>query len=205
MFTFNFQGFAIVFHRGKSQLVGTSSAIKQLATPQLLEYLHVVGFAGIIIKLMCHQILTMSEYCPYNGPATIAFVRKSDRKKSKDVFMKSSRAHPARHQLHLVNLEDITMFLHPAEGTDMLKHQVSSSNSSVSERFPLKQSKTKKTSLPGIFSVCVSLCSLVTMNTPKTCNQFSSKEEKQQLSSAPKSESLNLTNREGKNQKMYTR
>ena len=43
-----YKGFAIGFHGAKSQLVGTSS-ILQTFTPHLLEYLHAVVVAGILL------------------------------------------------------------------------------------------------------------------------------------------------------------
>ena len=43
-----YKGFAIAFHGGKSQLVGTSSVIKTF-TPPFLEYLHAVIVAGILL------------------------------------------------------------------------------------------------------------------------------------------------------------
>ena len=41
-----YKGFAIAFHSGKSQLVGTTSVLKSF-TPHVLEYLHAVIVAGM--------------------------------------------------------------------------------------------------------------------------------------------------------------
>ena len=42
-----YKGFAIGFHGGKSQLVGTLSILETF-TPHFLEYLHAVIIAGIL-------------------------------------------------------------------------------------------------------------------------------------------------------------
>ena len=41
-----YKGFAVAFHSGKSQLVGTSSVLQSF-TPHVLEYLHAVIDAGM--------------------------------------------------------------------------------------------------------------------------------------------------------------
>lgn len=49
-----YNGFAIAFHKGKSQLVGTSSVLKSF-TPHVLEYLHAVIVAGMLFVTIIVQ------------------------------------------------------------------------------------------------------------------------------------------------------